>query len=124
MSGSLSENAWGGAAGQQRAGNDRMPVGFSHLLLQAVHGRREPHVQKDGGIDVPGFGIGRGLVEKTGQIAEIRHEHADRSFVKRDGHVSISPAGTALMMTDSSGTRYQQKLHPGRALRGASGQAV
>jgi len=33
-----------------------------------------------------GFGIGRGSIEKTGQILEIRHEHADGSFVKRDGH--------------------------------------
>jgi hypothetical protein len=70
----------------ERAGNGRMPVGFSHLLLQAVHGGREPHVQKHGRIDVSGFGMGRGVIEKTGQIAEIRHEHADGSFVERDGH--------------------------------------
>jgi len=76
----------GGTTGQQRAGNDRMPVGFSHLLLQAVHGWREPHVQKDGGIDVPGFRIGRGLIEKTGQIPKIWHEQADGSFVERDSH--------------------------------------
>jgi hypothetical protein len=74
-----------------------MPVGFSHLLLQAVHGGCEPHVQKDGRIDISGFGMGRGLIEKTGQIPKIRHEHADGSLVKRDGHVSISPAGTALV---------------------------
>ena len=67
-------------ARQQRAGNDGMPVSFSHLLLQAVHGGREPHVQKDGGIDVSGFGMGLGVIEKTGQIPQIRHEHADGSF--------------------------------------------
>ena len=38
--------------------------------------------------------MGRSLIEQTGQISEIRHEHADGSFVERDGHVSISPAGT------------------------------
>jgi hypothetical protein len=32
------------------------------------------------------------VVEKAGKIAEVRHEHADGSFVERDGHVSISPA--------------------------------
>ena len=63
-----------------------MPVGFSHLLLQAVHGGCEPHVQKDRGIDVSGSRMGRGLIEKVGEIPEIRHEHADGSFVERDGH--------------------------------------
>ena len=32
----------------------------------------------------------------------------------------IAKGNADLMMTDSSETRYQQKLHPGRALRGAS----
>jgi hypothetical protein len=86
MSGSLSENVWGARPASSAPATTALPVGFSHLLLQAVHGGREPHVQKDGGIDVPGFGIGQGLIEKTGQIPEIRHEHADRSFVKRNGH--------------------------------------
>ena len=33
-----------------------------------------------------GRGMGRGVVEQSGQISEIRHEKADRGFVKRDGH--------------------------------------
>jgi len=28
--------------------------------------------------------MGRGLIEKVGEIPEIRHEHADGSFVERD----------------------------------------
>ena len=36
----------------------------------------------------------------------------------------IAKGNADLMMTDSSETRYQQKLHRGRAVRGASGQAV
>lgn len=36
----------------------------------------------------------------------------------------IASGKADLMMTDASETRYQQKLHPGGALRGASGNAV
>ena len=86
MSGSVSPNVRGSATGQQRAGNDRVPIGLRRPAAQAVHVGIEPHVEKDGGIDLSRLGMGRGLVEQTGQIAEIRHEHADGSFVERDGH--------------------------------------
>ena len=73
-------------AGQQRAGNDRMAVGLADLLLQAVHVGREPHVEQHRGIDVAGPGVGCGVIEQRRQIAEIGHEDADGSVVKRDGH--------------------------------------
>ena len=68
-------------SGQQRAGDDRMAIGLADLLPQAVHVGMEPHVGEYRGLDVSRPHVGRGMVEQRGQIAEIRHEHADRCFV-------------------------------------------
>ena len=62
------------------------------------------------GIDVARFGMRRRLVEKNGEISEIRHEHADGSLVERDGHVSISPAGTAWRSGPNPRRRFENVI--------------
>jgi len=59
------------AAGQQRAGDHGMAVGFAHLLSEIIHGGMEPHVKQYRWIDPACVGIGLRAVEKRREIVEV-----------------------------------------------------
>src|SRR4051794_20246980 len=63
-----------------------MAAGLADLLRQIVHVGRDAHTEQDGRIELPGFGIGNALVEECGQVAQVRHEDADRGVMHRDRH--------------------------------------